>query len=1607
MNNSIKQIFILLLSVFFWGCEVGISPLEYDPSTTTVETTGAVDANGDVGQITVVLPENVDDAKVSIEIYGPGSEHFSVKLDKSAFGYIGDVTVNPNFIVYHDTTFKFFARTIVNGQKLCAKEIQKTVYRTEVAPVVKNQTHTMNEDSSIALVLEGSDRNDDRLSFNIKIPPKHGTLSANSVNLTYTPNLDYFGTDSFTYVANDGRSDSNIATVNLIIVDTPDEVPVEEILKDTIPPVISLNGVSAISIILGMTYVDAGATAVDNRDENIRVVVSGSVDTSTVGSYEIMYTATDAAGNVTTEIRVVTVLELKVLDTIPPVITLNGIEVNLFVGDVYVDAGATANDNIDGNITAKVQINNQVDTNIEGNYAVTYNVTDSAGNVALEVIRTVIVQDTKAPVITLLGNNPQTIEAGQAYTELNASIDDSSTIVIDSSNVNISVEGNYTVTYNARNSAGNTALEVIRTVIVQDTIAPVITLLGRPNINIPYKTDYIDARATANDDGYGDITNNIVMGGDVNTSKAGEYTITYDVNDTNGNSAVQVTRTVTVGAKPNINIGNITVIEGNIFDVNVSLDNQSGKDIDITLSFANGSATAGDDYNASTVSVQIPAGSLWISVNLDTFEDTVDEANETFEIVLTPSGGSVGTTNIGTVTIIDNDNPPTVSIELAQNDISEGETAYFILKLSNPSDSDIDMNVTTQDDSAQAGSDYVKYTGVVSIPAGMEEVNVSVNTIEDIFPEGIETFLLNAQVISGRTQNSDISKSVNVLDDDGSIPSFIIYNAQADESGTLTFDVNLTNVSAIDTTINISTISDTAGEDDYESKSLFPVVIPMGSLGISVDVGVKDDNISEKMETFTLQGKVTSGNTLNTENNATGTIIDNEPYPVLIVKNTSAVEGQAIVFDINLSVASSEETRIKVWTNKTFGTAKRGADYEPVGNGYSNPEYIIIPAATLSTSVSISTIDDDIYESNETFRFVAKMLDSTSLRKKVVGTILNDDDPLAETLYITSNAITNATEDVLYTYTPEINASNSNATFVWSLESNVSNIEIDSSTGKFTWTPVFGDTSASVHLTVKDTNNLEINATQDFNINVIQVNDAPIAYNVTINVKAVVPGQPFEAIPFELNVSDEETDNNALSYIYKTHTNGGIFTGVNFGVPMGSYKPADNASGKIVFEYAVVDSGDLPSDWGTITFIIEESQPDSHLLAWCDDTNGVELWRTNGTTDGTLEVLDKESNPVKNPKDFTKIGKWYYFSADDGNGKRTLWRSDGSNSGTFSIDTGDIRDPQELIEVNGILFFTAIKQSEDMRQVYKLNVGDILSLISVKTTTHENFVYRASSMLTRIGNLLFFVVQKDDNSTYKKIVRLDLSTNTALVGGTEYDNISDIVDVDGKLYYSGTIGAKSALIAGTDNNQNSTPLKIFTSDAAPQNLHNYNGTLVFEGHDATNGDELWKSDGTSDGTKLVENFAGDGFASAFNANPQQLTVVGNTLYFEARTAVSSYYVRKLDSFGVAITETLNYVNGDESFAKNPKNLRTFSNTLFFNTGVTDENSNEWVLIWSVDASGNAQIYKYLEDMSTLYTYEVLNDKLLFRTTSSLDGTEELKITNGNQVTDIVTGCSLQ
>ena len=175
---------------------------------------------------------------------------------------------------------------------------------------------------------------------------------------------------------------------------------------------------------------------------------------------------------------------------IPPVISLVGSStIYIGVGDNFTDPGATASDNIDGDLTSSITSSGTVNTATEGTYLITYTVSDAAGN-SVSITRTVIVSLDLPPTITLTGSSTITLLVGDTYIEdgcvATDEVDgDLTSSIITTGTVDTSTVGTYTLVYSITDSASN-IVSTTRTVIVDPvcTSASIELISGSNNQTI-------------------------------------------------------------------------------------------------------------------------------------------------------------------------------------------------------------------------------------------------------------------------------------------------------------------------------------------------------------------------------------------------------------------------------------------------------------------------------------------------------------------------------------------------------------------------------------------------------------------------------------------------------------------------------------------------------------------------------------------------------------------------------------------------------------------------------------------------------------------------------------------------------------------------------------------------------------------------------------------------------------------------------------------------------------------------------------------------------------------------------------------------------------------
>lgn len=315
------------------------------------------------------------------------------------------------------------------------------------------------------------------------------------------------------------------------------------------PPDIILNGEEEMTLYVGDPYIEQGAYAFNEDASKPELTIVGNVDTSKEGTYTITYYATDPEGLIGSRTRIITV---KAATNSAPTVTLNGSNlVNIQVGEEYIEQGATAWDEEDGDLTDYIRVSQDtIDTSSKGSYVIFYTATDS-NNLSNYAKRVVNVVEGHVPTINLnceteidLLKNTEYVEAEvTAFDVEDGDLTDE--IVVLGPIIDMQTLGKYKFTYEVTDSHGNQT-SVDRIVNVVGGAYPYLDVIDHTQITIGYRNDYVEHGATAIDEEDGDLTESIVMTGDtVDSSKPGEYMITFTVTDSQDNTTVRY-RYVTV-----------------------------------------------------------------------------------------------------------------------------------------------------------------------------------------------------------------------------------------------------------------------------------------------------------------------------------------------------------------------------------------------------------------------------------------------------------------------------------------------------------------------------------------------------------------------------------------------------------------------------------------------------------------------------------------------------------------------------------------------------------------------------------------------------------------------------------------------------------------------------------------------------------------------------------------------------------------------------------------------------------------------------------------------------------------------------------------------------
>ena len=441
----------------------------------------------------------------------------------------------------------------------------------------------------------------------------------------------------------------------------------------------------------------------------------------------------------------------------------------------------------------------------------------------------------------------------------------------------------------------------------------------------------------------------------------------------------------------------------------------------VAVSVADGTAASPADYDAvNNFNITIAAGaaSQSGSFTVTPEDDDLDEANETIDVTGTLTDITI---TAATVTLTDNDDP--VSFSIADAEATEGGKITFTVSRGGAEDNVAEVKVTTAADSgdgvnAAGTDDYTAITTAqtLSFAKGVTSQTVEVQTTQDDLFEPDETFravlsdpaLADGDPGTGVSIESGKGTAIGTIKNDDTQPSFAVADASASEGDDITFTV--TRSGAMDNVVSVKWNTKAATGDGAASASDYTRATTATKLDFAKGVGTQtftvattEDVLHEGDETFLVELTEPVGGTIATAE-ATGTITDDDAAPsgiTLSVDTNGATEGtpSTVAEDAGATVVTVTATvngttryvdAKTVAVSVADGTAASPADYAAVNNFSIT---IAAGAANHTGSFTVTPVDDDLDESNETIDVTGTLTDITITAATV--TLTDNDNPVS------------------------------------------------------------------------------------------------------------------------------------------------------------------------------------------------------------------------------------------------------------------------------------------------------------------------------------------------------------------------------------------------------------------------------------------------------------------------------------------------------------------------------------------------------------------------------------------------------------------------------------
>lgn len=280
-----------------------------------------------------------------------------------------------------------------------------------------------------------------------------------------------------------------------------------------------------------------------------------------------------------------------------------------------------------------------------------------------------------------------------------------------------------------------------------------------------------------------------------------------------------------------------------------------------------------------------------------------------------------------------------------------------------------------------------------------------------------------------------------------------------------------------------------------------------------------------------------------------------------------------------------------------------------------------------------------------------------------------------------------------------------------------------------------------------------------------------------------------------------------------------------------------------------------------------------------DGVNGIELWRTDGTTTELVEDINPFDSSF--PSEMTAFDGWVYFTAHNGADGKELMRSNGSTTEVVAdLNPGEAgSDPRRLMLFNGNLYFIA-RTATGGDQLWRTDGSSITNVTDLDSTdvgTHNYYLTEVNGFLYFIANIdaAGWEVWRTNGTAVSRVT--DVNNNPSVNGGNS--SPSNLIALGNELFFNANDDTNTRRLWRTDGATTSFVSDVTLGAGNSGSKYAFNGWIYFSGDDGVAGNELWRTDGTT--TELFF----DRMNGALDSTPGVFVVLGGEMYFNSLGAV--------------------------------------------------------------------------------------------------------------------------